>query len=111
MALPDYAQNDYCPKIFGDVSNVYIKIRDLAIVASESSPETTVTSAGAGVYNLTFPKAVLGWFISAQIVGLGSAVQAEVISFSATAGTASIDTGADLAGGDECHIKLELAAP
>lgn len=111
MALEGYAPNDYSPRVFGDVNNVYIKIRDTAIVASESSPDTTVVSAGSGVYNLTFPKSVVGWFISAQIIGLGSAVQAEVISFSTSLGTASIDTGSDLAGGDECHVFLHLAAP
>jgi hypothetical protein len=110
MAQTDYASNLYGPKTFGDLSCVLIKIRDTAVVASESSPDVTVTAAGSGVYNLTFPKATVGWFVSAQIIGLGSAVQAEVVSFSATLGTASIDTGSDLAGNDECHILIVLGA-
>lgn len=109
MALPFTCRNLFAAQQFIDVSFVFIEIVDTAVVAANTSPEVTVTAAGSGVYNLTFPKAERGWLFSAQVIGLGSAVQVEVVSFDATAGTASIDTGSDLSGGDKCHILIALS--
>lgn len=112
MALCDTARNVFGPSFFGDLSLVFIVIENTARVASESSPETTVASAGSGVYNLTFPKSTLGWILGPPtLVGVAGATAAEVIAFDADAGTMQIDTGSDLSGGDRCHVVLVLGAP
>jgi hypothetical protein len=112
MAFPDYGRTLFAPKGFGDLNVVLIKIQDTAIVAGESSPECTVTAAGSGVYNLTFPKAQVGWVLSAKHLAVGSATaeDAELTAFSATAGTATVDTGSDMSGGDQCHVCILLGA-
>lgn len=109
MALESTARNLYSSILFGDMTAVLIEIVDTARVAANSSPDTGVTAAGSGVYDITFPKAQRGWFLSAQVIALGSAVQVEVVAFDATAGTAQIDTGSDLGGGDKCHILILLS--
>jgi hypothetical protein len=112
MALIDTAPNLYGPKFFGDLSLCFIVIENTARVAAESSAETGVTSAGSGVYNLTFPKATLGWVLGPPtLIGVAGATAAEVIAFDADAGTMQIDTGSDLSGGDRCHVVLILGAP
>lgn len=109
MALESVARNLFSAVQFGDVSLVFVKIRNTAIVAGESSPDTTVAAPGSGVYNLTFPSAQYGWVVSTVIVGAGATDRvAEVVAFSATAGTCQIDTGSDLGGGDECHMVFAL---
>lgn len=110
MALAATCRNLFGPQIFVDLSFVLIEIVNTAIDAADSSPETTVASAGSGVYNITFPKAVTGWVCGAPaLIGVAGATAAEVLTFDPTAGTMSIDTGSDLAGGDRCHIQLLLA--
>lgn len=110
MALESYCRNLFGSKMLGDLSLVLIKIQDTAIVAGESSPDCTVTAAGSGVYNLTFPKAERGFVLSTKHLAVGSATaeDAELTAFSATAGTATIDTGSDLSGGDQCHVAILL---
>jgi len=108
MVLSDSARNLYSAVQFGDLTLVLIKIQDTARVAVESSPNTTVTAAGSGVYNCTFEPGQVGWVLGTEQVGNG-ATTTEVVSFSASAGTLSVDTGSDLAGGDQCHIALLIS--
>lgn len=107
MWLRDYKPNLAAPLKFRKLSLVLITIEDTAIVEEESSPETAATSAGSGVYNLTFPKGQYGFPLGAPaLVGVAGAAAAEVVAFDPTAGTMQIDTGSDLSGGDRCYVAF-----
>ncbi len=107
-----YARNVYAPTKFVDVSFVFIKVGpDGTRVAADSSPETTVTAAGSGVYNITFPKAMAGYVVGAELAKTSSdGIFPENISFAPTSGTASFELSdeANLSGSEEIHITLAL---
>lgn len=109
--LPDYKSGLFFTALKKrHIHLVTIVIQNTSLVAAESTPGVNATSAGSGVYNLTFPKGLGGSPLSAPIVGLGSQTptSAEWVTFDAVAGTAQIDTNSDLAGGDRCYVHILL---
>lgn len=112
MALSDTARNLYSSVQFGDVSFIFVKVNTSGRIAAESSPNTTVTAAGSGVYNITFEPAQTGWVIGAELAKTASdGIFPENTAFSPTAGTASFELSdeTDLTGSEEIHILLVLA--
>jgi len=108
--MPDYRSGLlFSPLKMRQLHLVVIVIQDTALVPAISSPQVTATSAGGGVYNLTFPKGQNGVPLAATLVGVGAGggtLAAEFNAFDPVAGTAQIDTGSDLAGGDRCYVSL-----
>lgn len=106
------------PVLFGEMDLIFVKLGtgagQLALVAADSSPDVTVLTPGAGVYNLSFPNGVRGWvFDPAPIASPGTAPgdKITVTAFSATAGTLSLtksDT-TDLTGAEQIHLVIALA--
>lgn len=101
--------------IFGRLKFVFLRIVAGATPkdATRSSPNTTVTAAGGGQYNVTFPKAALGWTFASLADGGSShpGVVALVEAANYTAGTVSIqiEGGGDLAGDDYLDVFIILS--
>jgi hypothetical protein len=118
MAFQGFAGNSYNNKLLGDVNEVLIKLTSAAVNASQLAPESapgfTVTGNAAGVYTLTTTdnKAVFG-FVGGVVPVNTAAKTISAIALNATAGTFgfTISGGAALAGSEEVHVTLYLAAP
>ena len=80
--------------------------------AARSSPGTTVTAAGAGQYDLTFPPATSGLcltqFVDGTTTGSNVSVIVEAPNFAAGTVSVQLNSGGNLAGGDTVHIVLFL---
>lgn len=99
------------PLVFGELEDVFIKLRSTSIVASDSSPDTTGSHAGSGVYSGTFPKAVRGWVLGCHQVGQAASVNANVTALDVAAGTYSVtlsDAGA-LGASEEIHLLIRTS--
>lgn len=115
MAKPDYTKNVYAPVKLGDLSLCVIVVSpDGTRDATRSAPETTVTAAGSGVYDCTFPKSTLGFVVGqpALVATASDGVFVEVKAFDADAGTIQLELSdeADLASSEEIHLTLALCA-
>ncbi len=115
MAKPDYTKSVYAPVKLGDLSLCPIVIDSAgARDATRSAPDTTVSAAGSGVYNCTFPKSTLGFVVGqpALVATASDGVFCEVKAFDADAGTLQLELSdeADLASSEEIHVTLALCA-
>ena len=115
MAKPDYTKSVYAPVKLGDLSLCVIVVNtDGTRDATRSAPDTTVSAAGSGVYNATFPKATLGFVVGqpALVATSSDGVFVEVKAFDADAGTIQLELSdeADLATAEEIHLTLALCA-
>lgn len=117
MALEGYVQNDYSPRTFGDVSNVYITIVSGATPrdAARSSPDTTVTDATGGVYTFTLPKSVFTLVAACKQVGQAASVNANITTTAAAltagSGTVTLSDSNALGAGEEIHLIFQSCAP
>jgi hypothetical protein len=113
MALPDYARNLFGSKQLGDLSLVSVVVAaDGTRDSTLSAPETTVTAAGSGVYDITFPKATKGFVLAANLVTTNSdGVFVEIKAFDADAGTCQLELSdeANLSSSETIHLHLLLA--
>jgi hypothetical protein len=115
MAQEGYTRNLYGNKMLGDISLCVVVVNtDGTRDATRSSPDTTVSAAGSGVYNIVFPKATLGFVVGqpALVATSSDGVFVEVKAFDADAGTIQLELSdeADLATAEEIHLILALCA-
>lgn len=114
MALPDYSRNLFGSKQFGDLSLCTVVVgSDGTRTAADSSPETTVTAAGSGVYDITFPKATKGFLLGqpALVTTNSDGVFVEVKAFDPDAGTCQLELSdeANLSSSETIHLHILLA--
>jgi hypothetical protein len=114
MAFEAYARNLYAPvKLGPDLSFVIVTVAaDGTRDADNSSPDTTVSAAGSGVYNITFPKAERGFVVGqpALVTTASDGVFVEVKAFAPTSGTIQLELSdeANLSSSETITLTLLL---